>query len=199
MSHRWNAAAALTAAVFAVSPAIAGGNANFFAGQRSLSEDDIDGVELEALDDHTAFGVSVDWSVGDWPIHLVAGILQSSRDETESFGPLSVDEEVTFTELSFGVRKPWAVAGNARPFVGGGLTRMEGELELDVSGVGSLDEDDDAIAVFLEGGLSWRLGPAFNLGGAVRVVREADMEIEGSDFDGDYVQYGVLLGWGWGD
>ncbi len=198
--HRLPKAAAIfLVAALVTTPALAGGNANFFVGQRTLDQDDIEGLELKALDDQTPFGVSVDWSVGDWPIHLVAGLYLSSRDETEDFGPLTIDEKVSFMELSFGVNKTWAVSGNVRPFIGGGLVRMEGKLELDATGVGSLDEDDDVIAVYGEGGLYWRLGSAFNLGGAVRLVKAADMEIQGSDFDGDYIQYGLLIGWGWGD
>lgn len=185
--------------VLAATPLWAGGNANFFVGQRSLSEDDIEGLELEALDSQTVYGLSVDWSIGGWPIDLVAGIHFSSADETESFGPVSLDEEITFTELSFGVRKTWVSPGSVRPFIGGGLCRIEGDVELSAPGFGSFDEDDDVIAIFGEGGLYWRIGPAFNLGATVRAVREADMEIDGADLEGDYLQYGAVIGWGWGN
>jgi hypothetical protein len=182
--------------VSVTAPAMAGGNANFLLGYRQFSDDEIEDFEVDALDGQPVVGVSVDFHTGDLPFNWVAGMYLSSREEEETipfFG--DVDVEVSFTEIDFGILKKWE-SETTRPFVGGGLTYVEGEIEFSAGGQ-SDSEDDNVAAIFGEGGVYWRLGGAFNIGIGGRLVFGADLEVEDLDVDGDYVQVGLLLGWGW--
>ena len=185
-------------AVSMATPTLAGGNANFFLGYREINNDTIDGLELDALNGQLAGGVSVDFHTGTLPFNWVAGLYRSSREEEENipFGG-TFDMEATFTEVSFGLLKNWKY-GRIRPFVGGGLTYVKGELEISLGGQ-SEDFDDSKVAFFEEGGVYWHLENGLNIGLGGRFVFGADLELEGSDLDADYFQGGLILGWGWGD
>lgn len=187
--------AAVVAGVMLVTPAMAAGNANFTLGWREMMDDEIEDVELDALDGQPVGGVTVDFSGGSVPFNWAIGLYRSSREEDENFGFASITVEVTFTELSFGVHKDFE-SGGAHPFVGGGVTYMKAEVELS-SGGQSGDEDDTQLAIYGEGGVFWRLGSAFNIGVGGRAVFGTDFDLDGADLNGDYLQAGLILGWGW--
>ncbi len=190
--------AATLALVVALSTALtfAGGNVNFFVGQRLFTDDDIDGLELEAFDEHTAYGASVDFDVQGWPIDLVGALHYSSRDESDDF--FGLDEEVSYLEMSFGVRRTWRADRGPRPYVGGGLARVDSDIELSAGGF-SLDGDDDDFGIYGEGGIYWRIGDAFNLGWGTRLLLGTDLELEDEEYPSEYFQIGILAGWGWGN
>ena len=176
----------------AATPALAGpGNANFFIGQRWIDSGE---DELEDVEDQPAFGVSVDFQTGDLPFSWFAGLYASAKEE-------DVASNVTLTagvaELSFGLGKVWN-SSNTRPFVHGGVTYTSLEIELDTPG-GDFDEDDQSPAIYGEGGVYWRIGEAFNIGLGGRFIVGTDYEIDGVSLEADYLQAGLILGWGWGD
>ena len=175
------------AMVAAATPALAEGNANFVLGGRWLDED-----EWEPVEEQGVFGVTVDFGKESWPINLAAGFMVSGSEE--DFG--AVDIEGSITEFSFGVLKTWK-EGTIRPFVGGGLALVEAEIEVDGPGGASASDDDNSGAIYGQGGVYWRIGPRFNIGGDVRVLLGSDVEIGGVDREADYFQIGLLLGWGW--
>ncbi len=185
------------AVVLAVTPALASGNANFVIGQRSIDtgQDDLDDVE-----DQPAFGVNVDFNTGDLPFSWVIGLHASTKDDTVNLGGgASGDVTASLTELSFGLGWMWGKE-KMHPYVGGGLTYVQASVELDISGPGSsfsFDEDDQSPALYVDGGIYWRLGSAFNLGVGARIVEGTDFEVNGDSFDADYMQGHVVLGWGW--
>lgn len=171
-------------AVCFVSPTLAGGNVNFVLGQRSLDND------FDPVDDQTAIGGTVDWSVSDWPINLEAGGHYSSEDDRIH----GIDVEASVLELSFGVNKTWEVgsSGNMFPFVGGGLSAVTTAVE-----VGSEDEDDTSFGLYAHGGIFWRLGEKFNIGVDGRLLRGAEADFDGGSIDVEYTQLSLILGWGW--
>ena len=197
MRHHRKLAVALLAAVLFVTPALAGGNANFLLGLRKPTEDRYDHRTVDALQDIPAFGVSVDFRTGNLPINWVVGAYRASKDADQTISGQNVTVTSTFSELSFGVNKIWS-STNMRPHVGGGVTYMKGEIELKHNGQ-SGSQDDKSPAVYAEGGVYWRLGHAFNVGVSGRVVRGTSLKLKGEDFQGDYAQVGLVLGWGWGD
>lgn len=180
-------AVALLAVALASAPAFAGGNANFIFGTRSLSDD-----LWDPLDDQGVFGANVDFGKNGWPVNLEGG-LYVSYDDDEIFG---VDVEATITELSFGVNKTWSPHRNIHPYVGGGLTRVDAEIQVDLGGI-SASEDDSSIGLYGHGGVYWRIGSRFNIGGDIRIVRGTDINLAGLEGDADYEQFAILLGWGW--
>ena len=174
------------AMVAAATPALAEGNANFVLGGRWLDED-----EWEPVEEQGVFGVTVDFGKASWPVHLAAGFMVSSKDEDEG----AVDITGTVSELSFGVLKLWE-EGNVHPYVGGGLAAVSGEVEVEGPG-GDASADASSGAIYAQGGVFWRIGRRFNIGGDVRVLFGSDLEDDGFERDADYFQLGLLLGWGW--
>lgn len=165
-----------------LAPALADGNVNFVLGSRSMSDDDNWGD----LDTQDAFGVNVDFGVADWPVRLVVGAHGSSKDKH--------DVEGSVGEASFGVMKLWKLShdGMVRPYVGGGLAAVGAEID----GPG-FDDDDGSIGLYISGGVYWRLGSRFNIGVDGRFLTGTDIELFGISGDADYLQIGLLLGFGW--
>jgi hypothetical protein len=180
----------VAAAAFAAfcAPAVAGGNANFALGVRTLGDDDF----WEPVEEHLVLGVTVDFGKEGWPIQLAVGAYGSSDEE--DFGGAEITGSVG--ELSFGVLKVWKHSGGLKPYVGGGVSAVNAEGEADI-GPFSIDDDDTSPGLYGQGGIAWRLGERFNLGFDARILLGTDVELFGVEGDADYFQVGVLLGWGW--
>jgi hypothetical protein len=88
-------------------------------------------------------------------------------------------------------------AHRIRPFIGAGASLVMANLEKASSGPGLQEDDDTGLGWYAEGGVSWRLGPHFNLGFYARVLTGTDLDLFGGDASADYLQYGPLLGWSW--
>lgn len=174
------------------SAAFAGGDLNFVYGTRSLDDD-----AWEPTEDQEVFGATIDFGGAKWPVNIAVGYF-SSEDEGElaSFPILgAVDLESELSEWSVGVRKTWK-SGSTRPFIGGGVSFLDADAEV-VSALGSASDGDDTEGIYVEGGVYWRLGEAFNLGMHARILEGTDVTIFDQDGDADYWQIGALLGFGW--
>jgi hypothetical protein len=183
-------------AVVPSAAARADGNVNFFLGQKFLNSDwEDDESELD-LSEQGEIGALFSWRGRDWPVYLAFDILGSSDEETVG----GVDFKGSTGEFDFGVR--WQSTGRSvRPFFGGGLAFVGGELEVDLGGP-DLEIDDDAMGLWVDGGVVWRLGKRFNLGFEGRFTKaelEADFGGESVDIEGGGVHLGMLLGFGWGE
>lgn len=180
--------------MLAAGPVFAAGNANFLLGGRGLDEG-----EWEPVDQHSVFGVTVDFGGADWPVHMETGFYGSGADDrAEDLFVGGVDVTVAVGEAFFGVNKTWGLSGNVRPFVGGGLASVVAAVELDsVTFPLSEDDDDQSLGAYVHGGVFWRLGPRFNIGVDGRFLGGTDLTLFGEDTDVDYVQLGLVLGFGW--
>ncbi len=175
---------AVVAVTFAPS-ARAEGNANFVLGERWMSNSS----DWEPFDDQTLAGVTVDFGVANWPIHLEAGVQGSTKTVSTEFG----DVTGSVSELYFGVNKTWNLGGGQpHPFVGGGISSATAKLEF-----GDVSVDDTSAGFYVHGGVFWRLGPRFNIGLDLRVLSGTSMSIQGLEFDSNSTQAGLVLGWGW--
>jgi len=176
----------LSTAVFA------GGDANFIYGTRSMNDD-----AWEPTDDQDVYGLTVDFGGKDWPVYIAVSYFDSEDEgELASFpilGAVSLDSELS--EWDLGVRKIWTVK-SVRPFVGGGVSVIDADADVD-SAIGSTSDSDDTEGLYVEGGVYWRLGEAFNLGLHGRIVEGTDVTLFDQDGDADYWQIGALLGFGW--
>jgi outer membrane protein with beta-barrel domain len=182
--------AALLLATACVSPALAAGNVNLVLGGRTLSDDAFWNDQLPAnFSSQAVFGVDVNFGPSSWPIRLEAGAHASVKQET-FFGS---DVTASVGEGYFGVNKTWnQKGGKLYPFIGGGVANVTATIDARGS-----SRDDDSSGYYLHGGVFFRLGRRFNLGVDVRALRGTSMTIGGVDFDSDYNQAGLLLGWGW--
>ncbi len=180
-------ALAVLAAASASSPALAGGDANFFLGTKQVDKDDwgVFGVD----DGWTEFGAEVTWGGEKWPVWIATDVLVAV-DIEENYGFFGNDAVVLSQEIALGVRKIWK-AGATRPYIGGGLDIITAAFDNDFT-----NDSDIAFGPWLGGGVFWRLGSRFNIGASVR-WSDADVTIEGFDLKAGGMHYGLLLGWGW--
>jgi opacity protein-like surface antigen len=167
--------------------ALAGGNVNFLIANRSLDNDRWDPVSPQP-----AFGVAVDISPGGGPIAIAFGAQFSAREER--------DDAYAIGEVSVGALWKPRVGGSAYPYLGAGIAHVAAAVDLDFEDDDiDTDDDDSSIGWYLNGGVSWRLGERLNLGLDARLMRGTEGELLGIEGDADYLQVGVLIGFGWGD
>jgi len=187
--------ALVLAAFFLIDPVVAGGDANFLLGVKSLDEDNWAPVE-----DHVAFGAEVTFGKETWPIWIALDYFESAREKKDvpiDLGGFVVarDLEGNTLELDLGVRKIWGQGWGkekrTRPYLGGGVGLMGAHFDAEFS-----SDEDFSLGVWAGGGIFWRLGSRFNIGATVRWSK-AQVELFGVDGEAGGLTYGLLLGWGW--
>ena len=186
---RWLAVGLL---LLSCGPVLANGNANFLLGGRALDED-----EWEPLDKQGVFGVTVDFGGAEWPVHMEAGFYGSAESDTTFDSSLFDEVSMAVAEFCFGVNKTWSTSGGTRPFVGGGIASVAAGVDVNPLFAPSFDDDDESLGFYVHGGVFWRLGPRFNIGIDARVLTGTDLTLFNTDTDVDYVQLGLVLGFGW--
>jgi hypothetical protein len=193
MKHLIALVLVLLAAVAATAPARAEDvNLNFYPiAPRYLDKDFWDPVE-----DQYAFGGTVDFGKAGWPLHFAIGLHGSLGDE--NLDPLASGVTAVVNELSFGIAKVWTPKGTVRPFLSGGVSFVHAYKEFnDVFLFGDVDDNDDSVGVWVEGGVYWRLSPHFNLGMFGRFLEGSDITLFDVDGDADYWEWGPMIGWSW--
>jgi len=180
------------AAVAATAPAHAADvNLNFYPiAPRYLDQDFWD-----PLEDQYAFGGTVDFAKAGAPLHFAIGLHGSLGDE-DITNPLASGVTAVISELSFGIAKVWTTQGTVRPFLSGGVSFVTVDAEADTI-FGTVDDDDDSIGLWIEGGVYWRLTPHFNLGMFGRTLVGSSITLFDVDGDADYFEWGPMLGWSW--
>jgi len=97
----------------------------------------------------------------------------------------------------FGVNKTWDL-GKTHPFVGGGIASVVATLDLEsVPFSLGQDDDDQSLGAYFHVGVFSRLGSRFNIGVDGRFLGGTDLTLFDEDTDVDYVQLGLVLGFGW--
>lgn len=172
-------------AILGARPAVAGGNANFLLGSRTLGDEEFWGRDQ----DQTAAGVIVDFGRQGWPIHIALSNMDSS-----SCGDCSQHSAVS--EYAIGIVKVWEPKGTIRPFVGAGAAAVRAIFSEEAGGA-DLVRHDTTSAFYFDGGVFWRTGRRFNIGLGTRLMSLARMEIGGTRFDANYLQVHALAGFGW--
>ena len=168
------------------------GNLNALIGKRMLEDS-----KWKPLEDHWGGGLEYDFKKRSWPVSVVLSISGSAEDEdvcciSDGIFLHSVNNRVETVEFSAGLKKYFATGGNAYPYIAVGGSYIEVET---ISETGNLLErgDDSTTGGFVNGGVMWKFD-IFNVGFDVRRVFGTSLE---NDFDVDYYQYTVLLGFGW--
>jgi hypothetical protein len=115
-----------------------------------------------------------------------------SDDEGTSEG---VQLEGSTHELQLGVRKNFAATSTMRPFLAGGVTLVNADIEaFDADSFGS--DSDSGVGYWLSGGVYWTLGGSFNLGFEVG-HSEAEVDLFGVEGDAGGTHAGMLFGYHW--
>jgi hypothetical protein len=158
------------------------GNVNFSLGSKALDQDD-----WEPVEDQGEFGVSVDFGKKDWPVNIVIA-LYGSGDESSYQG---YDVEGTTSEFRVGVQKAWSPSPNMHPFIGGGIALIGAEYKVE-----PVSDDDTGTGLWINGGIFWTLGTAFNLGFELG-HSQADVTLFGVDGEAGGGHAAIILGYHW--
>jgi hypothetical protein len=184
--HRGKFAALAAMVLLVATPSFARtgtGHANFFLGQKALDEDD-----WGPLDRQGEIGAEISFGRDSWPVLIAVDLLGSGKKDS------SADVEGSTSELDVGVRKIWQ-AGSVRPYIGGGVALVNGEIKIDAFGA-TFSDDDNGVGAWVGGGVFWRLKSRFNIGIAARYSK-ARVNVFGNDIEAGGPHLGMLLGWGW--
>jgi hypothetical protein len=176
------------------------GSVHFRGGASKLSDD------AEPAEDQTVFGVDFTFGGDDWPVLLAVDISSSSGDGSGiyyygyGYGDVSVDLDLDIMELDLGVRKIWDTK-SVRPFIGGGLSFVDVEIDALFDAFGPFKVDDTGFGAWVNGGVAWRIGKHFDIGIDVRYsIAKVEFDFgdpEEEELELSGVSYGALLGWGW--
>ena len=167
---------------------------SFYLGKRSL--DDL----FRPVEDQSTLGVGFSRETPGSSVGWEFGFLTSEDDETATvlvfdpflgFGLLDVAFDASTLEFYGGIHKTFGdPASKVHPFVGGGLSLMMVELDIDLFGFGS--DDDDVIGVYIHGGFAFDITETFALGLDYRIFKGPDVELFGTDGSADYDQLALL-------
>ncbi|UCD83984.1 MAG: hypothetical protein JSU92_11955 [Deltaproteobacteria bacterium] len=161
------------------------GNVNVFLGAKALDEDDWYPVEEQG-----EFGVQIDFRPRSWPVNLVIDLL-GAYGEDDSLG---VKVESITSEFNIGVRKIWEQFAYTRPFIGGGLSFINGEFSVEAFDI-KVTDDDQGAGLWLGGGVYWTIGH-FNIGLELK-ASAAEITLFGIDVNAGGGHFGMLIGGHW--
>jgi hypothetical protein len=180
------------------------GYVNFLLGQKLFDSD-----RWDPIDKQPAFGAEGVFGPATWPVSLDAYLARASKEKTafvdDGFGnDVEITLDATTYEFGLGVNKTWQKK-KWYPYLNAGGVLAKIDVTARQAGT-SVSDDDKGLGFWGGGGVFYRVGTTFNLGGAVR-YSSANVEFNAFDtgnvsFDGADVPaggftFGVLLGWGW--
>ena len=111
------------------------------------------------------------------------------------FGIVPFELEGETSELSFGIKKIWDHSPLVRPFIGSGIALISAEAKETMLGV-SVSDDDDAVGIWIGGGVYWTLAEHFNIGFDLRWSK-AEVTLFDVDAEAGGTHVGLLVGYHW--
>lgn len=170
------------------------GNVNMSGALRNLDADYWSPVESQPT-----FGIDFDFGKKGWLVHPLMAASVSSKDGTVSnTDGSSYTVTGATTEFDFGLKTNMG-AGWIDPYLSAGLALMSAKVENKPStstGTKVSESDNFRPGVFVSGGLTFRVFDIFNVGGAVKLVKNTEVNLFGSKGNADYIQYSAVFGWG---
>jgi len=176
------------------------GYINFMLGQKLFQSDDWNPIDKQA-----SFGVEGVYGPAKWPVHIDTYLERSSESKDAiAYGGFPYHIQATTRELGVGANKTWTMK-KFYPYLAAGLLYVKIDVAVEQSGFSGSD-GDNGFGGWGSAGAFYRVGSAFNLGGAVR-YSAADVDFNayqtdhinfgGANIQGGGFAFGVLLGWGW--
>lgn len=181
MKRRWFPAAFAAMVLLAPTSTLAAGTLHLLYGQKKLESD------WEPLDTQDVIGLELTFGL-ERSVGIAIDYFYSEDDGT--YGDSRI--EAMTKELDAGVRCLFRRQKKVQPFIGGGLAFNHGSIKVDTTGL-----EDEALGLWLAGGVVFRVGRHFDLGLDLR-GSTAKVKIAGVDLDAGGVYAGVLLGVRWG-
>ena len=163
------------------------GNINLHLGGKILDKGD-----WEPLESQDEFGIEFDFRGYDLPISIAMGFSTSSdEDNLDGF-----EIEAETTEFYIGAKKIWESESSiVRPFIGGGLSLIVGEIEGSNWGY-SDSESDSSLGIWIGGGLYWTLAENLNIGLDLK-YSSAEISLYDIDVSVGGIHLAALFGYHW--
>ena len=180
------------------------GYVNFLLGQKLFDSD-----RWDPIDKQSAIGVEGVFGPATWPVSLDAYLARASKEKSKAVddgfgGTVDVTLDATTYEVGLGVNKTWQ-RKKFYPYLNAGAVMAKIDVTARQAGT-SVSDDDKGLGFWGGGGVFYRVGTTFNLGGAVRyssanvefnAFDTGNVSFDGADVPAGGVTFGVLLGWGW--
>jgi len=168
------------------------GDVNISIGRRNLNPDNWKPVEGQ-----TALGIDANFGKKEWPVRILLGASSSIGNGTVSDSGGSYDVEGKTTELSAGARVGRSYSGFT-PYLAAGASWITAEVASNPNtSVKKSATDSFKPGYFITGGVTYRFQKIFNIGVAARYLGWTDVTLFGANGDADYIQYSLVIGWGW--
>lgn len=183
------------------SSAAAPGYVNFMIGQKIFDHD-----EWDPIDKQTAFGAEGVFGPAKWPVQMDAYLSHASKSKDQVISGVQGNLDATTWEFGFGANKTFGKK-KVHPYVNAGVVLAKVDASFSQGGTSGSD-NAKKLGFWGGGGLFYRMGSAFNIGGAAR-YSAADVDfnaftstIGNVPFSGGSIKaggltFGVLVGWGW--
>jgi Outer membrane protein beta-barrel domain len=130
------------------------GNISGFFGAKVL-----DNHDWAPAEDHEEVGLVADLRSTTFPVGAEIRVLRSRSDTV--FEPTTAEFiRLETSELDLGLRKTWDGGPNPRPYLSGGVAKIDADLTF----VGTGTASDSATGIWVAGGVYWVLGGSLSLG-----------------------------------
>jgi outer membrane protein with beta-barrel domain len=197
----------LAALAFLAVPALASagpGYVNFLLGQKIFDSD-----HWDPIDKQSTIGAEGVFGKATWPVSLDAYLARASKEKSKAVddgfgGTVDVTLDATTYEFGLGVNKTWQ-RKKFYPYLNAGAVLAKIDVTARQAGT-SVSDDDKGLGFWGGGGVFYRVGTTFNLGGAVRyssanvefnAFDTGNVSFDGADVPAGGLTFGILLGWGW--
>ena len=150
------------------------GNIHGVFGQKKLDSD------WEPTDEHTEFGILVDFQPRGWPLSIAFEGLRSEDEQWVTINGQSVKLTHETTEFAFGVKKYFDTKSGFYPFVGGGLVLIDLDGKAAIGNI-SVSDSDSGFGFWLGGGAIY-VFRNFSIGAYLR-YSAAEVSFSSSDVE----------------
>jgi opacity protein-like surface antigen len=167
------------------------GSVDFFAGQKELDTDFGGDSDIQEQD---ALALFTDWGSSNSTFRFALDVLAGSRDVDDD--ELNVRLDGSTGEIGAGARWYPMKESHWMPHLGAGLAMVSGKVETDDV---DLAFDESKLGYWADGGIAYRFGDHFKLGGRIR-YSDAKLEVRGDnvrEVNAGGLSYGVTAGATW--
>lgn len=177
------------------------GYVHLMFGQKVFDSEDWDPIDKQA-----SFGAEGVFGPASWPVQMDAYVSRASGSKDQVISGVQGNLDADTWEFGFGANKTFGKE-KFHPYVNAGLVHVKVSASFSQGGTSGSDEEK-AFGFWGGGGVFYRLGSAFHIGGAARYsVADVDfnaftstignVSFSGSNVKAGGLTFGVLVGWGW--
>ena len=181
-------------------PAMAAGHAGILFGL-CRTRGSFDTLSPQSVDGGASLGATVDFGRAAWPVHVSISAATCVANEVS----LGMETKTDANEFSVGAQwYPRKGKPGAQPFLGGGLSLLSVQVELQTvasgqpGGITVVDDRDTVGGAYLHTGVFGVFDNRWQLGVDLRYTAGAEADLLSQRVDVEYLQLRLLAGIRWG-